>query len=213
MSNSGISGVPLPSGIMPRCSCGRRSIKPDEVYNLAAQSHVQVSFQTPEYTAQASGVGVLNILEAIRAAGIIEHVKFYQASTSELYGKVHEIPQSETTPFHPRSPYAVAKLYGFWCVACALMHACMALHAEHVLIMCHICSHALTRRITWAPCAQDCQELQARFGWEGSSMVSFHKSSCGVSASSKASSICVLSELWGCTGSCYGGQHLNTTRD
>lgn len=75
---------------------------------------LQVSFQTPEYTAQASGVGVLNLLEAVRAAGLTDTVRFYQASTSELYGKVHEIPQSETTPFHPRSPYAVAKLYGFW---------------------------------------------------------------------------------------------------
>jgi len=86
------------------------------VYNLAAQSHVQVSFQTPEYTAQSSGIGVLNVLEAIRAAGLQSTVRFYQASTSELFGKVHETPQSEVTPFYPRSPYAVAKLYGYWYV-------------------------------------------------------------------------------------------------
>lgn len=84
------------------------------MYNLAAQSHVHVSFQTPEYTTQSSGVGVLNVLEAVRSAGLELSTKVYQASTSELFGKVHDIPQSETTSFHPRSPYAVAKLYGFW---------------------------------------------------------------------------------------------------
>lgn len=89
-------------------------VKPDEVYNLAAQSHVAVSFETPEYTANADGVGCLRLLEAIRFAGLAEKTRFYQASTSELYGKVHETPQSETTPFHPRSPYGVAKLYGYW---------------------------------------------------------------------------------------------------
>ena len=89
-------------------------IKPDEVYNLAAQSHVAVSFEEPEYTANADGVGVLRILEAVRIAGLTDKTRIYQASTSELYGKVAEIPQSETTPFHPRSPYAVAKLYGYW---------------------------------------------------------------------------------------------------
>ena len=89
-------------------------IKPDEIYNLAAQSHVQVSFEMPEYTANADAVGALRILEAIRMLGLTEKTKFYQASTSELYGKVQEIPQRETTPFYPRSPYAVAKLYAFW---------------------------------------------------------------------------------------------------
>lgn len=90
------------------------TIAPHEIYNLAAQSHVAVSFETPEYTASADGVGALRILEAIRLAGLDKHTRYYQASTSELYGKVHEIPQSETTPFHPRSPYGVAKLYAYW---------------------------------------------------------------------------------------------------
>ena len=89
-------------------------IQPDEVYNLAAQSHVAVSFEEPEYTANADGIGVLRILEAVRIAGLTQKTRIYQASTSELYGKVAEIPQKETTPFHPRSPYAVAKLYGYW---------------------------------------------------------------------------------------------------
>jgi GDPmannose 4,6-dehydratase len=89
-------------------------IKPDEIYNLAAQSHVAVSFEEPEYTANADGVGVLRILEAVRIAGLEKTTRIYQASTSELYGKVAEIPQKETTPFHPRSPYGVAKLYGYW---------------------------------------------------------------------------------------------------
>lgn len=89
-------------------------VRPDEIYNLAAQSHVAVSFETPEYTANADGIGCLRLLEAIRFAGLTEKTRFYQASTSELYGKVHETPQRETTPFHPRSPYGVAKLYGYW---------------------------------------------------------------------------------------------------
>ena len=89
-------------------------IKPDEIYNLAAQSHVAVSFEEPEYTANADGIGVLRVLEAVRVAGLVDKTRIYQASTSELYGKVAEIPQKETTPFHPRSPYGVAKLYGFW---------------------------------------------------------------------------------------------------
>jgi GDPmannose 4,6-dehydratase len=90
------------------------TIKPTEIYNLAAQSHVKVSFDMPEYTAQADGVGTLKLLDAIRSAGLEKTCKFYQASTSELYGLVQEVPQSETTPFYPRSPYAVAKLYGYW---------------------------------------------------------------------------------------------------
>lgn len=89
-------------------------IKPDEIYNLAAQSHVAVSFEEPEYTASVDGIGVLRILEAVRIAGLAKTTRIYQASTSELFGKVEEIPQRETTPFHPRSPYAVAKLYGYW---------------------------------------------------------------------------------------------------
>lgn len=91
-------------------------IRPTEVYNLAAQSHVQVSFETPEYTANADGIGTLRLLEAIRIAGLQETTRFYQASTSELYGLVQAIPQKEDTPFYPRSPYAVAKMYAYWIV-------------------------------------------------------------------------------------------------
>ncbi|MGB1123400.1 MAG: GDP-mannose 4,6-dehydratase, partial [Flavobacteriales bacterium] len=93
-----------------------QEVQPDEIYNLAAMSHVKVSFDTPEYTANADGIGTLRILEAIRILGIEKQCRFYQASTSELYGLVQETPQSETTPFYPRSPYGVAKLYGFWIV-------------------------------------------------------------------------------------------------
>ena len=89
-------------------------VQPDEIYNLAAQSHVQVSFDVPEYSGDVDAIGVLRILEAIRILGLTDKTRFYQASTSELYGKVEEIPQRETTPFHPYSPYAVAKQYGFW---------------------------------------------------------------------------------------------------
>lgn len=90
------------------------SVRPDEIYNLAAQSHVQVSFDVPEFTADTDATGVLRILEAVRVTGLGKTCRIYQASTSELYGKVEEVPQSETTPFHPYSPYAAAKLYGFW---------------------------------------------------------------------------------------------------
>ena len=93
-----------------------QEVQPDEIYNLAAQSHVQVSFETPEYTANADALGTLRLLEAIRILGMEKKVRFYQASTSELYGMVQEVPQSETTPFYPRSPYGVAKLYAFWIV-------------------------------------------------------------------------------------------------
>eukprot|EP00586_Coscinodiscus_wailesii_P002801 CAMPEP_0172479968 /NCGR_PEP_ID=MMETSP1066-20121228/4813_1 /TAXON_ID=671091 /ORGANISM="Coscinodiscus wailesii, Strain CCMP2513" /LENGTH=379 /DNA_ID=CAMNT_0013240857 /DNA_START=110 /DNA_END=1249 /DNA_ORIENTATION=+ len=89
-------------------------VKPSDIYNLGAMSHVKVSFDMPEYTADSDGVGVLRMLDAIRSAGLEKEVRFYQASTSELYGKVREVPQSETTPFYPRSPYAVAKQYAFW---------------------------------------------------------------------------------------------------
>ena len=91
-----------------------QQIRPTEIYNLAAQSHVGVSFESPEYTANADGIGVLRLLEAIRILGMEKETRFYQASTSELYGLVQEIPQKETTPFYPRSPYGVAKLYGYW---------------------------------------------------------------------------------------------------
>ena len=91
-----------------------QQVQPDEIYNLAAMSHVAVSFETPEYTANADGIGTLRILEAIRILGMEKKTRFYQASTSELYGLVQETPQKETTPFYPRSPYAVAKLYGYW---------------------------------------------------------------------------------------------------
>lgn len=89
-------------------------VQPDEIYNLAAMSHVKVSFDTPEYTANADGIGTLRLLEAIRLLGLVDKTRIYQASTSELYGLVQEIPQKETTPFYPRSPYAVAKLYAYW---------------------------------------------------------------------------------------------------
>ncbi len=91
-----------------------RKIKPDEIYNLAAMSHVAVSFETPEYTANVDGIGTLRVLEAVKSLGIINQTRIYQASTSELYGKAQEIPQTEKTPFYPRSPYGVAKLYAYW---------------------------------------------------------------------------------------------------
>ena len=91
-------------------------VRPDEIYNLAAQSHVQVSFDSPEFTANVDATGVLRVLEAVRVCGLADTCRIYQASTSELYGKVEEVPQSEKTPFHPYSPYAVAKLYGYWIV-------------------------------------------------------------------------------------------------
>ena len=89
-------------------------VQPDEIYNLAAQSHVQVSFDVPEYSGDVDALGTLRVLESVRILGMTKKTKIYQASTSELYGKVEEIPQKETTPFHPYSPYAVAKQYGFW---------------------------------------------------------------------------------------------------
>ena len=91
-----------------------QQIHPDEIYNLAAQSHVKVSFDVPEYTAETDAVGTLRLLEAVRILGLEQKTKIYQASTSELFGLVQEVPQRETTPFYPRSPYGVAKLYGFW---------------------------------------------------------------------------------------------------
>jgi len=93
-----------------------KNTKPDEIYNLAAQSHVKVSFETPEYTAMTDALGTLKVLEAVRLLDMVDKVKIYQASTSELYGLVQEVPQKETTPFYPRSPYGVAKLYGYWII-------------------------------------------------------------------------------------------------
>lgn len=110
-------------------------VRPDEVYNLAAQSHVQVSFDSPEFTADVDATGVLRLLEGIRQCGLAETCRFYQASTSELYGKVEEVPQNEKTPFHPYSPYAVAKLYGFWIVKeyrdAYNMYACSGILFNH----------------------------------------------------------------------------------
>ena len=109
--------------------------QPDEIYNLAAQSHVKVSFDTPEYTANADGLGVLRILEAVRILGLQHKTRIYQASTSELYGLVQAVPQSETTPFYPRSPYAVAKMYGYWIIVnyreAYNMYACNGILFNH----------------------------------------------------------------------------------
>ncbi len=112
-----------------------QEVQPDEIYNLAAQSHVKVSFDTPEYTANADGVGVLRILEAVRLLDLTKKTKIYQASTSELYGLVQAVPQSESTPFYPRSPYAVAKLYGYWIIVnyreAYNMYACNGILFNH----------------------------------------------------------------------------------
>jgi len=112
-----------------------QEVQPDEIYNLAAQSHVKVSFDTPEYTANADGVGTLRILEAVRILGLTQKTRIYQASTSELYGLVQAVPQSETTPFYPRSPYAVAKLYGYWIIVnyreAYNMYACNGILFNH----------------------------------------------------------------------------------
>lgn len=125
-------------------------IQPVEVYNLGAQSHVQVSFEVPEYTAEADGIGVLRLLDAIRETGI--DARFYQASTSELFGKVVEIPQTETTPFYPRSPYAVAKLYGYWIVK--NYRESYGLHASNGILFNHESPRRgetfVTRKITMA---------------------------------------------------------------
>jgi GDPmannose 4,6-dehydratase len=112
-----------------------QQVQPDEIYNLAAQSHVQVSFETPEYTANADAVGTLRLLEAIRILGLERKTRFYQASTSELYGKVQETPQSETTPFYPRSPYGAAKLYAYWIVV--NYREAYGLHASNGILFNH----------------------------------------------------------------------------
>jgi GDPmannose 4,6-dehydratase len=112
-----------------------QEVQPDEIYNLAAQSHVKVSFDTPEYTANADGIGALRILEAVRILGLTEKTRIYQASTSELYGLVQEVPQKETTPFYPRSPYAVAKMYAYWIMVnyreAYKMYACNGILFNH----------------------------------------------------------------------------------
>ena len=112
-----------------------QTIEPDEIYNLAAQSHVQVSFETAEYTANADAFGTLRFLEAIRTLGLVDKTRFYQASTSELYGKVQAVPQSETTPFYPRSPYAVAKLYAYW--ICVNYREAYGMHASNGILFNH----------------------------------------------------------------------------
>jgi GDPmannose 4,6-dehydratase len=110
-------------------------VKPDEIYNLGAQSHVLVSFETPEYTANADGIGMLRILEAVRVLGMVDRVRIYQASTSELFGLVQEVPQRETTPFYPRSPYGVAKLYAYWIVV--NYREAYGLHASNGILFNH----------------------------------------------------------------------------
>ena len=112
-----------------------QNIEPDEIYNLAAQSHVQVSFETAEYTANADAFGTLRFLEAIRTLDLVDKTRFYQASTSELYGKVQAVPQSETTPFYPRSPYAVAKLYAYW--ICVNYREAYGIHASNGILFNH----------------------------------------------------------------------------
>ncbi|HKI52674.1 MAG TPA: GDP-mannose 4,6-dehydratase [Anaerolineales bacterium] len=129
--------------------------QPDEIYNLAAQSHVQVSFETPEYTANADALGALRLLEAIRILGLSEKTRFYQASTSELYGLVQEVPQSETTPFYPRSPYAAAKLYAYW--TAVNYREAYGIHASNGILFNHESSLRgetfVTRKITRAVAA------------------------------------------------------------
>ena len=138
--------------------------KPDEIYNLAAQSHVQVSFETPEYTANADALGTLRLLEAIRILGREKQTRFYQASTSELYGKVQEVPQSETTPFYPRSPYAAAKLYAYWITV--NYREAYGMHASNGILFNHESpirgETFVTRKVTRAVAAID-RGLQSRF--------------------------------------------------
>jgi len=139
---------------------------PDEIYNLGAQSHVKVSFDVPEYTAEVDGVGTLRFLDAIKETGLKDKTRFYQASTSELYGKVQEVPQSETTPFYPRSPYGVAKLYGFWIIV--NYRESYGIHASNGILFNHESPRRgetfVTRKITRAVArihhgVQECLEL------------------------------------------------------
>ncbi len=143
-----------------------QSIQPDEIYNLAAQSHVNISFQTPEYTANSDAMGTVRLLEALRILDMQDRVRFYQASTSELYGKVQEVPQSETTPFYPRSPYAAAKLYAYWITV--NYREAYGLHASNGILFNHESplrgETFVTRKITRAVAAieyglQDCLYL------------------------------------------------------
>ena len=150
-------------------------VRPDEIYNLGAQSHVQVSFETPEYTANADGLGALRILEAVRALGLVDKVRFYQASTSELFGLVQETPQRETTPFYPRSPYGVAKLYGHWITV--NYREAWGLHASNGILFNHESpirgETFVTRKITRAVAAIELKQqdklyignLDARRDW------------------------------------------------
>ena len=152
-----------------------QEVQPDEIYNLAAQSHVQVSFETPEYTANADAIGALRLLEAIRILNLGGKVRFYQASTSELYGKVQETPQTERTPFYPRSPYAVAKLYAYW--ATVNYREAYGMHASNGILFNHEGPRRgetfVTRKITRAIAAihlgrQDCLylgNLDAKRDW------------------------------------------------
>lgn len=152
-----------------------QQVQPDEIYNLAAQSHVQVSFEEPEYTANSDAIGTLRILEAIRILGLEKKTRFYQASTSELYGLVQETPQRETTPFYPRSPYGVAKLYGYWITVnyreAYGIYACNGILFNHESPLRG--ETFVTRKITRALCAikrgeQDCLflgNLDARRDW------------------------------------------------
>ena len=132
-----------------------QQVQPDEIYNLAAQSHVAVSFETPEYTANADAIGTLRLLEAIRLLGLGGKTRFYQASTSELYGKIQEVPQRETTPFYPRSPYAAAKLYAYWIVV--NYREAYGLHASNGILFNHESplrgETFLTRKVTRAVAA------------------------------------------------------------
>ena len=129
-----------------------QEIRPDEIYHLAAQSHVQVSFESPEYTANADALGTLRLLEALRISGLYENIRFYNAATSELYGLAQEIPQTEKTPFYPRSPYAVAKLYGYWIVV--NYREAYGIHASNGILFNHESPNRgetfVTRKITMA---------------------------------------------------------------
>ncbi|MFN8250470.1 MAG: GDP-mannose 4,6-dehydratase [Ferruginibacter sp.] len=142
-----------------------QEVQPDEIYNLAAMSHVKVSFDTPEYTANADGIGTLRILEAIRILGLEKKTRIYQASTSELYGLVQEVPQKETTPFYPRSPYAVAKLYGYWIIVnyreAYNMYACNGILFNHESPLRG--ETFVTRKITMAVAAIVCGKQNALY--------------------------------------------------